>query len=297
MKIKQIFAIVKYDFRQWNENPRIISAFFLAFILCFLLSDKAVKFAETYGTTMQIVEAFIWTFGDSKSILLSSMLLLLIFIDMPFISSGTPFYLVRITRKIWIIGQCVYVLLATLIYLLFILISTSIVCMGQSFIGNMWSETAAMLGYSGVGEQIALPALVTTLEMTTPYPCMLTIFLLIFLYTLLMVFIMLFFNLYKGQMAGIISVFSFSLYGFLLNPETIKAILNLPESLMYQANLAVGWLSPLNHATYHMHSFGYDKLPTMTQTYLVFILLISVFAFLSVIMVRKYNFNFIGTEE
>ena len=34
---------------------------------------------------LQLVEAFVWTFGDSNSILLSSLLLLLLFADMPFI--------------------------------------------------------------------------------------------------------------------------------------------------------------------------------------------------------------------
>lgn len=72
--------------------------------------------------------------------------------------------------------------------------------MRQSFIGNMWSETAAILGYSGAGQKVALPALVKTLEMSRPYECMATIFLLMLLYTLLMVFVMLLFNLKKGQL-------------------------------------------------------------------------------------------------
>ena len=96
MKPKQILAVTKYNFRRWHKNPRIVITFCLAFVLCFLLSDKAVKFAKEYETTMQLVEAFVWTFGDSNSILLSSLLLLLLFADMPFINSGTPFYLMRI---------------------------------------------------------------------------------------------------------------------------------------------------------------------------------------------------------
>lgn len=296
MKIKQVFAVTTYNFRQWHKNPRIIITFCLAFILCFLLSDKAVKFAQEYETTMQIVEAFVWTFGDANSILLSSLLLLLLFADMPFISSGTPFYLMRINRRTWITGQAVYIILATTIYLLFILVATSLVCMTQSFVGDMWSETAAILGYSGAGQAVALPALVKTLEMSTPYACMGTIFLLMLLYTLLMVFVMLIFNLWKGQLAGIVSVFGFSLYGFLLNPQTLKAIFQLPDELMYKANVAVGWLSPLNHATYHMHNFGYDLLPRLWQTYLIFGVLIAVCFYLSLRAARKYNFNFTGTE-
>lgn len=296
MKIKQVLAVTIYNFRQWHKNPRIIITFCLAFVLCFLLSDKAVKFAQEYETTMQIVEAFVWTFGDANSILLSSLLLLLLFADMPFISSGTPFYLMRINRRTWIIGQAVYIILATTIYLLFILVATSLVCMTQSFVGDMWSETAAILGYSGAGQAVALPALVKTLEMSTPYVCMGTIFLLMLLYTLLMVFVMLIFNLWKGQLAGIVCVFGFSLYGFLLNPQTLKTIFQLPDELMYKANVAVGWLSPLNHATYHMHNFGYDLLPRLWQTYLIFGGLIAVCFYLSLRAARKYNFNFTGTE-
>ncbi len=184
--IRRVFAVARYNFRSWRKNPRIVLAFLLAFILSFLLSDKAVRFAREYETTMQLVEAFVWTFGDSSSILLSSLLLLLLFADMPFITAGTPFYLVRIDRKTWIAGQALYMIAATFLYLLFVLFSTCLVCMRQSFIGNMWSETAAILGYSGAGQKVALPALVKTLEMSRPYECMAVIFLLMLLYALLL---------------------------------------------------------------------------------------------------------------
>lgn len=295
-RIRQVGAVAAYNFRQWRKNPRVFITFALAFILCFLLSDKAVRFAKEYETTMQIVEAFVWTFGDSNSILLSSMLLVLLFADMPFISAGTPYYLMRIDRKTWIMGQALYIVLATGLYMVFILASTSVVCMRQSFIGNMWSETAAILGYSGAGKAVALPALVKTLEMSTPYACMGVIFLLMLLYTLLMAFIMLIFNIRKGQLAGVVSVFAFSLYGFLLNPQLLKTVFKLPDELMYKANVAVGWLSPLNHATYHMHNFGYDLLPRMWQTYVIFGGLIALCFVFALRAIRRYNFNFTGTE-
>ena len=295
-QLRQIGSVTAYNFRQWRRNPRIIITFALAFILCFLLSDKAVKFAKEYETTMQIVEAFVWTFGDSNSIMLASLLLILLFSDMPFLSAGTPYYLLRINRRTWVAGQATYITLATTIYMLFILGSTSLVCMGQSFVGNMWSETAAILGYSGAGKAVALPALVKTLEMSTPYECMATIFLLMLMYALLMAFIMLMFNIRKGQLAGVVSVFAFSLFGFLLNPQLIKTIFELPDELMYKANVAVGWISPLNQATYHMHNFGYDLLPRLWQTYAIFGILILICFILTLRAVRKYNFNFSGTE-
>lgn len=295
-KIRQAFLVASYNFRGWHKNPRIIVAFALTFILCFLLSDKAVRFAREYDAAMQLVEAFVWTFGDANSILLSSLMLVLLFADMPFISPATPFYLSRTNRRVWLCGQAIYIFASTAIYLVFTLASTSAVCMSQSFIGDMWSETAAILGYSGAGQAVALPALVKTLEMSTPYSCMATIFLLMLFYALLMAFVMLAFNLWKGQIAGVLSVFLFSLYGFLLNPQTIKKIFELPDELTYKANVAVGWLSPLNHATYHMHNFGYDLLPRLWQTYAIFTALIALCWFFSLRAVKKYSFNFIGTE-
>ncbi len=295
--IKGIFSVAAYNFRQWKGSPRIVITFGLAFVLCYLLSNKAVAFAAENGTTMQILEAFIWTFGDSNSILLSSMLLVLLFADMPFLSPGTPFYLMRLNRRTWLTGQAVYIVLATGIYLAFILAATSILCMRDSFIGDMWSMTAAILGYSGAGQAVALPAYVKTLEMSTPYPVTATIFLLMMLYTLLMVFIMLVFNIKKGQIAGVVSVFAYSLFGFVLDPKTIGSMLQLPDSLMYKVNVAIGWVSPLNNATYQMHNFGYDLLPRLWQTYLIFGAAI-IFCFLFTLRgIKKYSFQFSGTEQ
>ena len=70
----------------------------------------------------------------------------------------------------------------------------------------------------------------------------------------------------RDRFWGVVSVFLFSLYGLLLNPQIFGQMFSLPQELMYQANVAVGWMSPLNQATYHMHNFGYDLLPRLWQT-------------------------------
>ena len=296
MRVRQVISVASYNFRQWHKNPRVVVTFLLAFILCFLLTDKAVHFAHDHGTVMQIMEPFIWTFGDSNSILLSSLLLLLLFADMPFLSPGTPFYLMRINRTVWMLGQILYVAAATLIYMLYIFVATILVCMTNAFVGNMWSRTAAILGYSGEGEAIAIPALVKTLEMSKPYECTRTIFVLMLLYTLTMVFLMLFFNIWKGQAAGVVSVFLFTVYGFLLNPENLISIFRLPVELAYKARVWVGWLSPLNQATYHMHNFGYDKLPRLWHSFAIFGTSFLVLTVLSLLAIRNYSFQFRGTE-
>ena len=293
----QAISVARYNFSNWHRNPRIFLTFALAFILCFLLTDKAVQFSTSNGTTMQLLEPFVWTFGDSDSILLSSLLLLLLFSDVPFLSSITPYYLVRMNRQTWLLGQVLYLLVGTFFYLLFLLFSTGALCARNAFSGNLWSATAAILGYSGAGKAVALPALVRTLELSTPYSCAAMIFLLMLLYALLLMSAFLFFRLKLGQIGGTVAVCSFCLYGFLLSPKWIQAVLQLSEKNFYQANVIVGWLSPLNHAAYHMHNFGYDLLPQLWQSCALFLLLICLLQILAAHAAKQYPFNFTGEED
>ena len=295
--LRQALAVAAYDFRTWRRNPRIFVAFSMAVILCFLLSDKVVTFAETYDTSLQILEPFIWTFSDSTSVLLASLLLVFLFADLPFITNGTPFFLMRTTRRAWLLGQGIYIVAGTLLYMLFILAATSLVCAVNAFPGNMWSSTAAMLGYSRAGSAIAVPATVKEMEMSTPYSCAAEIFLLMTGYALVMMSVMLLCNLWKGQRAGMIAVFAFSLYGILLDPDIFATVLRLSEQEYYRANVLAGWLSPLNQATFPRHNFGYDLLPRLSQTYMIFAALAAALFAVSLRLIRRYNFSFTGTQS
>ena len=296
-ELSRIAAVVRYNFRMWRGNVRVVLTFALAFILCFLLSDKAASFAYSVNSTMQAFEPFIWTFGDANSVLMISLLMILLFADMPYLDAEAPYYIVRMKRRTWAWGQVIYVALVTLIYMAFIFVVTTVICMGNSFIGNMWSETAAILGYSGAAKEIVLPALIKTLEMSRPFQCAGTIFLLMLGYTVTLSLLMLYAKLKRGKGAGIVAAFVFSLYGLLLNPQFIKSIFNIDDSEMYKANVATGWLSPLNHATYHMHSFGYDLLPKLWHTYLIFALISALLMLLIMRAIRRYSFDFLGTEN
>jgi hypothetical protein len=295
--LKQVFAVAAFNLRNWHKNPRVIMTFILAFVMCMLLTDKAVSFAYRYGTTMQIMEAFVWTFGDANSITISSLLLVLLFADMPFISGFTPYYLVRTRRGVWLWGQAAYVLLGTAVYMLFLLAVSVLISMQISFPGNMWSETGAILAYSGAGAEVMLPVSLKTMIMSFPYQCAGHVFLLMLLYTLFLASFMLMLNLWRGPVWGVVGVFILSSFGLLLNPDFFMKAFKLPEAVTYKANVAVGWLSPLNHATYYMHNFGYDYLPRLWMTYIIFAALIALCLWAAKRGMKKYNFVFMGTEN
>lgn len=292
MSFHRILSTVAYDFRRWRGNLRIIFTFLFCIILCFLLSNKVTRFADKCETPLQIVEAFVWTFDDSKAIMLASMLLILMLGDMPFLDADTPYFLARTNRIEWLTGQALYIIACAFIYCTAVLVITSTLCMRTSFIGNKWSPTAAMLGFTGAGKTVALPAFIRTMEITTPYECMTVIYALMSAYTLVLVMLMLFMSIRFSKSAGIISALGLSLYGYLLTPDFVKTVFSIPENRMYRANLILGWISPLNHASYHMHNFGYDRLPTLWQSFAIMLGICVLLYIGSLRAIRSYNFNF-----
>lgn len=293
---KQVWIISASNFRRWRFSPQIWLAFALGFIASFLLSNKVVLFSEEYGTVLGMLEPFIWTFGDVTSILVISLCLLLLFADMPSMDSSVPLLLVRTSRKIWLAGQILYLIISTFLFVLFVLLSTCVLCGRQAFTANMWSDTAAILGYSTIGSEIAIPAFVKVLEFTFPYQCTGHIFLLVLGYSLFISSFIFYFNLFKGK-AGMVAGVVVNGFGLFLTPKIISSWFHIPETNMVKANIIFGWLSPLNHATYYMHNFGYDELPRLWMSYVFFAATSLIMFVLSFMKIRKYPFSFTGTER
>lgn len=294
--IEQVNQVCIYHFCKWHKNKRIVVCFLLTIIMSFLLTEKIVNFSLEQNTQLQIFEPYIWTFGDGSSILLSALLIILLYADMPFLNNAVPYYLIRINVFKWTIGQILYLFLSMLTYTLFLLGITVAMCGSNAFIGNKWSNTAALLGYSNYSKSLNIPAKLKTFTNTSPYECMITIFFLLLAYMIFSVLLMMYLTIKKGRKTGIIGVFLFHLVGSLLNVDFFEKVLGLSEKTLYKAYTVCGWISPINHATYHMHNFGYDTLPTLAQSFLLYGIGIIILLVLIIKAMKKYSFNFTGTE-
>ena len=224
--MRQVFGIVRYNFFGFLRNPKVIFIFLLEFVLSFLLTGRIMVVMDTYDTPVQAIEPFIWTFGDGIAVLSSSLLLLLMFSDLPKMTPITPYQLTRTTKRKWLLGQFIYVILVTVLYTVLMLLFTAVLCMKKSYPGNLWSETAAMLGYSELGKNLQVPSTVRVMESISPYGCMLQVFFLLFCYSLTLSFVILVGNLYKGKTKGMIFGLLYSVFGFLLDPKVLAAILH-----------------------------------------------------------------------
>ena len=46
--MRQILAVVRYNFRDFHRNPRVILTFLLSLVLSYLLSDRVIRVSEQY---------------------------------------------------------------------------------------------------------------------------------------------------------------------------------------------------------------------------------------------------------
>ena len=214
--VKQVAAAVRWNFLGFFKNPRVIITFLFSFILCFFLSDRAMMVADYYESPMQALEPFIWTFGDATAILLCSLLLILLFLDLPKLSPFTPYMLLRMRKSRWLFAQLFYIFLVTALYMLYVILVTSLLCMQKTYPGNIWSKTAALLAYSQMGKKLSIPSTVKVMESTTPFSCSMQIMALLVCYALTLSFLMLYFQMKLGKKAAIFAGLSYSLFGFLL---------------------------------------------------------------------------------
>ncbi|MDO4306465.1 MAG: hypothetical protein Q4C77_06490 [Eubacteriales bacterium] len=293
--MRQVLAAWLFLLGGFFRNIKTAVGFLISVVVCFLLSGTVVEVTKYYGTSTQAAEPFLWTFGDGTAVLLVSLLLIFLFSDLPGITAFTPFYLVRMTKKRWLAAQFLYILAVTVLYVVFVLGATMLLCMKNSYIENVWSETAAILGYSGAGEVWKIPSTVRAMESIRPYGCMLQAALLMLGYGLTLGVLILFGNLRSGKNYGMLFAMGYSLYGFLLDPKVLGKLLKLETYEMYRVRSAVGWISPLNHAVYSMHDFGYDNLPGIWQSVGLFSGITAVLCVLSCRVLKKYPFTFLGS--
>ena len=66
---------------------------------------------------------------------------------------------------------------------------------------------------------------------------------------------------------------------------------------MYKINLMIVWIIHLSHVTYAKHNFGYDKMPTIGESYLVFAIFMVFLTGISIKALKGYRFRFLGEKS
>ena len=293
--LREAFVCAGWNLYSLRRNPRFYMSLLLGFLLCWLLTDKTMAISRTYLTNVQLLEPFVWCYADDESILFSALVMMLMLSALPRLDTPASYLIFRTTYLNWLLGQIATVFILTLGYTLMILVFSMVMCIGCNvFVTNNWSETATMLSFSPASFEVALSVKRKTVKLTTPYGCTIQIFLLLFQYVLLMAMLQLTFTMLKSRKAGIIAVLGINFAGYVLTPDRFMTWLQLPREMQYYANLLSAWLSPLQHATYTMHNFGYDLLPRVQTSCLLLGGVSLLLMIVSALAMRRFSFRFTG---
>ena len=77
----------------------------------------------------------------------------------------------------------------------------------------------------------------------------------------------------------------------------MKAVYSEEKYEMYQVNVLICWISPLNQAVYGKHNLGYDPLlPKISHSYMFFLGILVLLAVFAINRMKKYV-NIIWNEK
>lgn len=154
--VKKAFRIAMYSVRQRMTDPRVACLF--ALMITYLWNDLAAIGQLTKATgirTNPLLFPFFSSDPVKQLILLAGIIFL--FADAPFINKAQPYIFIRSKRLPWLLGQILYILMASALYFL-ILMSASILFLlpNATFATNGWGKIVNTLAQTNAAAQIQL---------------------------------------------------------------------------------------------------------------------------------------------
>jgi len=157
-KLIKIFSCSVQNLRKWSANPRI---YVLSLLLIVFLGDSILPIAH-FSSAVH-VPATPWVFPylalNQKVLLLLMLGIVLLFCDAPFIDAHQPYVIIRSGKRDWLLGQIVYIMLASALYFLFIALISVMMLLPNLTFSSEWGKILGTLALTDAGTQfnVALP--------------------------------------------------------------------------------------------------------------------------------------------
>lgn len=278
--LKQVFSCAATEFVKWVCDARmVIVAVLLIFINNFAVSPLTNN-AELMGEPLNILEPFIAVANSEILILIIPIVFLTLIADYPKVDTNTVFYIVRIGRANWFVGQILKLVFMIISYLAVIFLGTVLPMLSKGFWYNGWSNVATVFvkmfpdrrGDFGVE---LLPE--NLYNQLTVFSAAVQSYLLVFAYLMIIGLILLSFSLVKRKTVG------FVLCGAVISLGT--AFCSIKTTLM--------WTMPMANSIIWLHYTKYFREPVMSMSFSVsylaiFIAVLLAFCFIAI---RKFNYD------
>jgi len=279
-----IYKIFKHQILNSLSSPRIYIGLIIGCVSQILSVIGLYDFSLALNKPLGLFEGFIYLNCDTYTSVVVFLGLLLFISDIPFTSPSETYLLLRTSKRKWVVGKILYLLIGTIIYYFIVMIAGVVYIFSNAFMGNIWSDPLRLL-VTGYASNIA-----STYNVYFPYQHIIQL------------------SPYTAALScfGLSTAYGFvmSLLVFILNLNFSRAISYAGTMVFHIVSYAFAALIPLNTARkysllgnslimYHDigHYFNDNTLPTITESLIMYTLLITAITILMLRCIRKYDFK------
>lgn len=286
MECNSIFRVAKNEYIKWITNPKMIIVVVMLIFAYDYVILELISAADKMENKLQIFEGFI---GISNSQLLL-MIIPVVFVglmgDFPRIDGNSMFYLHRVGKVNWLLGQILFAVLSSATYLLGILVFSIVTIAGRSFTANIWSDITTRYyifepnAYASTVANLTTGRLYNNLK---PNNATIHILGLMFMFLILISMMLLVGFVCKLRMIGMV---------------VTTGILCVGNVLAYMEN-NIRWLFPTGHAVMEIHFDEIYRKPIMDVrwSYIYYLVLIFILFVIAFVNIDKYDFSKIQELE
>lgn len=221
--IKRIMHLCMNNIRRWAANPRCYVIAVLGAVWIHYLVSPILTFSQAVDVKVT-PWAFPFTLIDWYPPMVIMLGVVLLFCDAPFMNNSTPYECIRSGKKYWVLGQLLYVVTASLIFVL-LLVLVSILCLAPNIdFSSGWGKIYNTLAQTNAGiGQVFIPISYRIILSYSPLDATLLTALILFLETIFVGLVMFALNMITKRIGG---VFAGMLLAFL---PAFASVVGIPQ--------------------------------------------------------------------
>ena len=280
LNFKQAFSCARTEYIKWVCDARMIILGVLVIFIYTFAIEPLLKNAEEMGEPLNILEPFIAIANSGAILLIIPLVFLTLIADFPKIDTNTVFYIIRVGRVNWLLGQIIKLVMMALSYLAFIFAGAVIPMLSKGFWYNGWSNVATQYAVrfpeksGNFGVQLLPENLYNQLSV---FSAAIQSYLLVFAYLMIIGLLLLAFSLVKKKTMG------FVFCGAVISLGT--AFCSIKTVLM--------WSMPMANSIIWLHFTKYFRQPVVSLTFSIIYLCVFIAALIvfCVIAIKKFNYD------
>lgn len=137
--IKKVFFIAVYNMKKWPINPRIYIIALIELLFLHSLLHPISYFCQQSGYDVTIY-VFPYLMSNTNAVLIVMLGVVLLFCDAPFTELDQPYIILRSGRSLWVFGQAAYILLASFLYFMIIVLLSVLLLLPHVTWGLEWGK-------------------------------------------------------------------------------------------------------------------------------------------------------------